>query len=564
MYWRGFFYGLFLWLVCLIFPKTVYAYIEPGSVSFFTQALIVALISLIFSIKFSLKFLNSKKLHYFSLYFLSFSSPLFIYAQNPDKISLVQISAVLLTACILTLSCFLLFYLIFKKNRLLAFIASALALIFFFSYGHSYIFLRHFFIVELKLGINTFLPFLYAIIFIPLFYWLIKNKSKLTKPSKFFCFFSLTFFLVISSNLVIKNFFSNTKSTYPPQTTNTTELPDIYYIVFDEYLRHDILKQLLDFDNHSIISFLESKGFYVATNSYANYSTTLPALSSSLNMEYIDTLIDTDKYYSQNRLIFHQMINNNKIAQVLKSKGYTNIHLRRIWGGALRNGNKYVDIDLVFNNQNEFLRVLLATTAFNPFITARSLQSYLPQALKQELSKMDLQIFEELAKIPNNPQPTFTYAHIFLPHAPYFFNRYGQLYSELNFDKTLVSRKTLYLEQLIFTNSKIKELITTILESSSTPPIILLQSDTGPNLSRSMHTSFSQLTQDQIQERFSILNAYYLPGISQDILYDSISPVNSFRLILNQYFNAQLSLLEDKHYYVNYENLYKFHPITLP
>ena len=45
----------------------------------------------------------------------------------------------------------------------------------------------------------------------------------------------------------------------------------------------------------------------------------------------------------------------------------------------------------------------------------------------------------------------------------------------------------------------------------------------------------------------TILNAYYLPGHA-DALYPSISPVNSFRVALNEYFDASLPLLEDVNY----------------
>ena len=44
---------------------------------------------------------------------------------------------------------------------------------------------------------------------------------------------------------------------------------------------------------------------------------------------------------------------------------------------------------------------------------------------------------------------------------------------------------------------------------------------------------------------FSNLNAFYFPNKDYSRLYDSISPVNTFRVVLNTYFNAQLPLLKD-------------------
>ena len=46
-----------------------------------------------------------------------------------------------------------------------------------------------------------------------------------------------------------------------------------------------------------------------------------------------------------------------------------------------------------------------------------------------------------------------------------------------------------------------------------------------------------------------ILNAYFLPGNGKQLLYESITPVNSFRIVFNHYFDADYELLEDKSYY---------------
>jgi hypothetical protein len=54
-----------------------------------------------------------------------------------------------------------------------------------------------------------------------------------------------------------------------------------------------------------------------------------------------------------------------------------------------------------------------------------------------------------------------------------------------------------------------------------------------------------------LPERNSILNAYYFPDQDYKPLYASISPVNTFRLIFNQFFQADYSLLEDRSYYNN-------------
>ena len=59
-------------------------------------------------------------------------------------------------------------------------------------------------------------------------------------------------------------------------------------------------------------------------------------------------------------------------------------------------------------------------------------------------------------------------------------------------------------------------------------------------------------------ERTPILNAYYLPGQAASHLYESISPVNTFRLILNQYFGGQYPLLKDISYFSVYKTPFDY------
>ena len=46
------------------------------------------------------------------------------------------------------------------------------------------------------------------------------------------------------------------------------------------------------------------------------------------------------------------------------------------------------------------------------------------------------------------------------------------------------------------------------------------------------------------------LNAYYVPEGNETNLYDGISPVNTFRVIFNDYFNSNFELLEDRYFWM--------------
>ena len=57
-------------------------------------------------------------------------------------------------------------------------------------------------------------------------------------------------------------------------------------------------------------------------------------------------------------------------------------------------------------------------------------------------------------------------------------------------------------------------------------------------------------------------SAYYFPDGSGASLYDSISPVNSFRVVFNHYFGVGYQLLEDLSYYSSAEYPYQFSNVT--
>ncbi len=97
-----------------------------------------------------------------------------------------------------------------------------------------------------------------------------------------------------------------------------------------------------------------------------------------------------------------------------------------------------------------------------------------------------------------------------------------------------------------------------ILTDRDRPVIIVIQGDHGP--ASLMHPL--SLEETDVRERMPILNAYYFSDGDYSDLYENISPVNTFRLILNQYLGTELALLPDKHYFTILNQPYRFIDIT--
>jgi hypothetical protein len=92
------------------------------------------------------------------------------------------------------------------------------------------------------------------------------------------------------------------------------------------------------------------------------------------------------------------------------------------------------------------------------------------------------------------------------------------------------------------------EIVPKIIANSATPPIILIQGDHGPTVASSPRA------------RMSNLSAYYLPGVDASV-YPTITPVNTFRVVFNEYFGQDLELLEDVSLYSEYTDPFNFRVI---
>ena len=82
-----------------------------------------------------------------------------------------------------------------------------------------------------------------------------------------------------------------------------------------------------------------------------------------------------------------------------------------------------------------------------------------------------------------------------------------------------------------------------LLADPENSPVIIIQADHGYGFDDT-----SKLSKENLEQRMSILSAYYLPGIEENLSDDVITPVNTFRIIFNSYFNADYDLLENKMY----------------
>jgi phosphoglycerol transferase MdoB-like AlkP superfamily enzyme len=128
-----------------------------------------------------------------------------------------------------------------------------------------------------------------------------------------------------------------------------------------------------------------------------------------------------------------------------------------------------------------------------------------------------------------------------MPHYPYYYDHNGK---EQPFEKLLEgnqSNKEAYIEYLQYSNKKLIELVQHILQSSATPPVIVLMGDHG----------FRHFT-EQIESRNYFLNqvSIHLPSKNYTAFKDSLTGVNLFRALLNTQYGQHLPFLKDSTSYL--------------
>ena len=492
---------------------------------------------------------------------------LFLYAHNIGYVLLNEVLILIAVTVIFSLLLFLLLNFILKSKEKAGLITS-LFLLLFFSYGHFTNAIGDFRFTtgRIIIGPNKILFPVVIVFFILGVYFSIKTRRNLHNFTNLLNVVAGS--MIVISLINIGAYRSKTKVAWQNNrsmekrkavTIDSTEadtFPDIYYIILDGYASSSTLKEIYGYDNQEFIDYLNDKGFYVATKSRTNYMYTFLSLASSLNMEYINELNDTVMAESECCRIASQMIKDNKVMRFLRKREYKFVNFRS--GCSLTDYNRYADRNIHCGRLDEFLMVLIRTTMLRAF------ESHFIGPARGRV----LRIFSQLAEVQHSIKgPKFVFAHILAPHPPYLFGPNGEPVKdiELKMAPEAWEDKQLYLDQLIFVNKKVKELIEEILSETEIPPIIILQSDHGPGYiwGRMLKIGIEeQLGEKMLKERMEILNAYYLPDNAKNFLYDSITPVNTFRLIFNCLFNTRYDLLNDKSYFSHIKRRCKFIDVT--
>jgi len=336
----------------------------------------------------------------------------------------------------------------------------------------------------------------------------------------------------------------------PNVTAASADYPDIYYIITDSYVRSDVLKSRYQTDNGAFIGELRRLGFFVADRARSNYAWTHPSLASSLNLTYLDSLAAAVGPESDNGGPLLGMIRNSRVVDFLRRHGYRIVSFASGDAGTDMAG---ADVRLAPRwSLTEFQGILVNTTL---------LRDVLIMMHRSSAGRHRDRVLYALRNLPDaglGQRPVFVFAHILSPHRPIIFGT-PVMQPGVSPFAAAYGGQVLYLSRLLV------DVVQRILAQSSRPPVIIIQADHGLR----EVIAWGDSARSQLLERHAILDALHLPPPPRgtrpsDQLYDSISPVNTFRVILSQYFDTTMALLPDRSYFSLLERPYHFYDVDRP
>jgi hypothetical protein len=326
--------------------------------------------------------------------------------------------------------------------------------------------------------------------------------------------------------------------------------PDIYYLVFDSYTSPLALKSSFGYDNSGLDTFLRNRGFFVASNSHSQYNLTAFSLTSSFNMNYLDRLkVSEDLFRKKEYLPAVSAMFETDLMKILEKEGYDIVNqsifnikshppaapLYNIW----MLHQLYEKHNIVKAIINDLGWMLQSTFAFH-------LNSKKKKADENEASRNTHveKTYEALMNTIAEPslKPRFVYTHFMIPHYPFSYDSAGNKLSDIPDDAPLDVDMKLYVNQLIYSNKLIRNAVEKIMTETTKPVVIILQGDHGYR---------HYLLEDKSLE-FSNLNAMYFYNKDYRLLTDQPSNVNTFRIVLNTFFDQNLPMLKDTSYFLRY------------
>ena len=334
----------------------------------------------------------------------------------------------------------------------------------------------------------------------------------------------------------------------PTGTTTTAAKRDVYWFIFDRYGSERALQLQYGIDN-DLPEWLDAHGFTVLEDSHANYIRTVLSIATTVQMQHLETIAQAQGDRSEDITTVNEMLQDPPVARQFKALGYRYDHI----GSAFDPTRTDRGADMNYTvpsppGTGDFEDAIVDTSA----VPALLKRQRLPEADRLRQYDFSTYALDAVTKLRDEPGPKFVMTHVLLPHPPTVFDVDGSFIGDAKAAK--LGGHEMYRRQLAYTNARIEAILTglqTLPEDRR--PIVILQADEGPwptSYGTGRHTDdwAADASEKELEQKYGILNAWYVPGGEDLGLSPSMTAINTFPTLFSRYFGLDYQLLPERIY----------------
>ena len=402
------------------------------------------------------------------------------------------------------------------KNGNKAALITGVGVVFFFYFGYVQDALKGILVSNIPVNKTSILVPISIIIFIISTIYFIKSKNNFESIIKIANVVSITLILVVCVQFIIPG--------------ASAEKPNVYHIILDEYTDNEILTKKFGYNNEKFLEFLNNNGFYMHDKLFSTFGSTVKELNVILNMEYPKKLGWVSEDY--------ESLNNNKVMSIFSNQDYSVIETN-----SMMRWKNFSDVDTKLCYDTNFINSEFLDQVLGKSIIRYFLEKY-QQDTRRDTIRCTFNVLNEITLKTDGPK--YVFSHVYVPHPPFLFGPNGE--------NVIPDRREIsglqswenpqgYVNQLIYATNEITVVIKNIVKNDPNA-IIIVQGDTGTLTG----TDISKKTMKEIYQAHSILYAVRIPDVEDS---DYMIPVNTYRIIFNNYFNMNYDYLEYHSYLVH-------------
>jgi len=400
------------------------------------------------------------------------------------------------------------------KNANKAALITGVGAVFFFYFGYLQDALRGIMIFDIPINKTSILLVISLIIFIASTIYFIKSRNGFQLPIKIANVFTITLILFTLVQFAIPGALA--------------EEPNVYHIILDEYTDNEILMKKFSHDNEEFLKFLSKNGFYIPNKSFSTYETTIDELNVILNMDKPKRVWVSDNY---------QQLNDNKVMSIFSDQNYSIIETN-----SMMRWKNFSDVDIKLcydaNIYSEFLEQVLRKSIITYFLEQHH------DNTRRDVIRCTFNELNELALSSSGPK--YVFSHIYVPHPPFIFGPNGENvipdHSDVSGLQSWENPQG-YINQFVYATNQVSIVIENIVKNDPSA-VIIVQGDTGTFTGVDL-PNISKRNMDDIYQIHSILYAVRIPDVNN---LEDVGPVNTYRIIFNNYFNMNFEYLEQRNY----------------